>query len=125
LEGARKARAIATPLMAELRHEVGLRSLAFGRAVTKASNTAKVASAAFKQYRESDGKFYFKLVSGKGETLLQSTGFTAPKDAGIAIAQLLRGGASELEKLQSVLVPPNASSISDIASALLALGQAD
>lgn len=125
LEGARKARAIATPLMTELRHAVGLRSLASKGSAVKVSKATKVAAAAFKQYRETDGKFYFKLVSEKGETLLQSTGFTSPKDAGNAIAQLRRGGGAELEKLQSVLATPHASNIPDIAAALTELGQAD
>ena len=57
---------------------------------------AKTALPAFKQYREKDGKFYFKLVAADGRLLLQSTGFDAPKDAGQAIALLQREGLGAL-----------------------------
>ena len=46
--------------------------------------------AVFKQYREPDGRFYFKLVDGE-RVLLQSHGFDAPRDAGQTIARLRRG----------------------------------
>jgi tryptophanyl-tRNA synthetase len=84
--GALKARAIATPFMAELRHAVGLRDLCSKDAV--AAKTAKVALPVFKQYRETDGQFYFKLQSADGSLLLQSSGFSSPKVAGQAIAAL-------------------------------------
>ena len=47
-------------------------------------------SPSFKQYREADGKFYFKLVEGE-RVLLQSTGFDSPKDAGARVGVLKRG----------------------------------
>jgi tryptophanyl-tRNA synthetase len=49
--------------------------------------------ATFKQYREADGKFYFKLVEGE-RVLLQSHAFDAPRDAGQAIAALRRGACA-------------------------------
>jgi tryptophanyl-tRNA synthetase len=55
------ARAV-TPFMGELRHAVGLRNLGAAAAAATAK-VAKAALPAFKQYRESDGKFYFKLVT--------------------------------------------------------------
>ena len=85
--GAEKARAIATPLMLELRRAVGLRDLreqAGGRKAAK----AKAALPVFKQYRERDGRFFFKLTDARGEVLLQSHGFTAPRDAAQAMARL-------------------------------------
>jgi tryptophanyl-tRNA synthetase len=88
LAGAEKARAHTVPLIRELRHAVGLRSLGQGLATAKAPAAAKAALPSFKQYREVDGKFYFKLQSADGHTLLVSTGFAAPKEAGQAIAQL-------------------------------------
>ena len=87
--GAERARALATPLMKELRSAVGLRNLA--QLATPAATPAKagkVALPSFKQYREKDGKFYFKLVAADGALLLQSLGFDAPKAAGQCIAQL-------------------------------------
>lgn len=85
--GAEKARARATPLIAELRHAVGLRNLA-AQAGGKKEKAAKAALPSFKQYRESNGKFYFKLVDAQGRLLLQSKGFDSPKEAGQVIAAL-------------------------------------
>ena len=99
LQGAIKARAVATPFMARLRQAVGLRSLAAQSAVNS-TKAAKTASAAFKQYREADGQFYFKLLDAKGALLLQSTGFTNPKEAAQVMGQLKGGGASALPACQ-------------------------
>jgi tryptophanyl-tRNA synthetase len=85
--GADKARARATPFMAELRRAVGLRNLAEQAAGAKAQKE-KASLPAFKQYREADGQFYFKLVDPQGRLLLQSAGFASPKEAGQFIAQL-------------------------------------
>ena len=86
LQGAAKARAIATPFTTKLRHAVGLRDLR-QQATVKAA-TEKVALPSFKQYREADGKFYFKLVDAQGKLLLTSTGFASPKDAGQTVKAL-------------------------------------
>ena len=91
--GAERARSIATPFMAELRHAVGLRNLAASAAAPKAK-AAKAALPAFKQYREPDGKHYFKLVDASGRLLAQSAGFESPQDAGRAVARLKRDGLS-------------------------------
>ena len=96
LAGAQRAREMATPFLRELRAAVGLRSLAQGSSNAKTAKAAKTALPAFKQYREKDGKFYFKLVAADGHLLLQSTGFDAPKDAGQAIALLQREGLGAL-----------------------------
>ena len=95
LQGAMKARAVATPFMARLRQAVGLRSLA-AQSTGGPAKAAKTASAAFKQYREADGQFYFKLLDAKGTLLLQSTGFANPKEAAQVMAQLKAGGASAM-----------------------------
>jgi tryptophanyl-tRNA synthetase len=89
--GAAKARALATPFMAELRHAVGLRNLAATAPKTKAK-AAKAAVPAFKQYRENDGKHYFKLVDAAGRLLARSAAFDSPQDAGRMVAQLKQGG---------------------------------
>ncbi len=96
-EGAAKARAIATPFLAELRHAVGLRPLAAAATPgTTAKEAAKPALAQFKQYRESDGRFAFKLVAADGRVLMQGASFAAPRDAGQCVAALKAGGAFEL-----------------------------
>lgn len=89
--GAAKARERATPFMRELREAVGLRNLATAAGGAK-KDKAKAALPAFKQYREADGRFYFKLVDAQGKLLLQSTGFASPREAGQFIAALKASG---------------------------------
>lgn len=85
--GGAKARERALPLMAELRDAVGLRNLAVQAGAAK-KDKARAAAPSFKQYREADGRFYFKLLDAQGRLLLQSTGFESPRAAGECIAQL-------------------------------------
>jgi tryptophanyl-tRNA synthetase len=92
--GAAKARAIATPLLRELRAAVGLRPLSAAMADAPRTKAAKTAQPTFKQYRESDGRFYFKLVHADGRVLVQSLGHASPKDAGSLIARLKAEGAA-------------------------------
>jgi tryptophanyl-tRNA synthetase len=119
--GADKARALATPFMAELRHAVGLRNLADGAAAKGKAKAAKAALPSFKQYREADGRHYFKLVDAGGRLLAQSAGFESPQEAGRAIAQLKQAGVSastaSLQLAEGV-------SESDVTAALAALSQA-
>jgi tryptophanyl-tRNA synthetase len=89
--GAAKARERATPFLAQLRHAVGLRDLAAEDKPAKAKS-AKAALPSFKQYREADGKHYFKLVDPAGTLLLQSVGFDSPQEAGRAVARLKQDG---------------------------------
>ncbi|KPU97655.1 tryptophan--tRNA ligase [Variovorax paradoxus] len=89
LAGADKARALSRPFMTRLRHAVGLRNLADAGDGAKARKGGKGAGkAGFKQYRERDGMFYFKLLDASGETLLQSRAFASPQEAGRTIAAL-------------------------------------
>ncbi|MBY4597511.1 tryptophan--tRNA ligase [bacterium BD-1] len=91
--GAEKARAIATPLMLELRRAVGLRDLR-EQAGGKKEAKAKAALPVFKQYREKDGRFHFKLVDAFGRELLVSPGFASPREAGQAVAALKAGAGT-------------------------------
>ena len=123
LQGATKARAIATPFMSQLRSAVGLRGL------NTASNTnkpkaSKAALASFKQYREKDGMFYFKLVDAAGGVLLQSRGFESPKVVGQAIAQLQREGAVGILALQSRLEASDSAAQTAAVQALATLAEA-
>ena len=86
--GAEKARARATPFLAELRHAVGLRNLSVQAGKGQSDKSARAALPSFKQYREADGKFYFKLVDAKGRLLLQSNAFDSAKEAGQTLARL-------------------------------------
>ena len=103
LQGAVKARAVATPFMARLREAVGLRGLSAVGSAGKAK-AAKAASASFKQYREADGKFYFKLLDAKGTLMVQSQGFDDPKAAARVVAQIREGGLAALAALSDLLV---------------------
>ena len=103
LQGAVKARAVATPFMARLRQAVGLRGLA--QIVKTTAKAVKTETASLKQYREADGRFYFKLVDAKGALLLQSRGLDSPQVAGQSIALLKARGLDALADLQERLEP--------------------
>ncbi|MCY7313468.1 MAG: tryptophan--tRNA ligase, partial [Pseudoxanthomonas sp.] len=96
-DGAARLRArYATPFMAELRDAVGLRDLSRVSAIAAPTQSRKP-SPQFKQYREADGRFYFKLVSHDGRTLLQSNGHDSARDVGLLIARLKREGGEALQ----------------------------
>ena len=122
LAGAERARQAATPFLRELRSAVGLRSLVQA-SNAKAAKATKAALPSFKQYREKDGKFYFKFVDANGRLPLQSTGFDAPKEAGQAIAQLQQN-ADALQTLAPRLTPVDGVTPADVSAALQALAEA-
>jgi tryptophanyl-tRNA synthetase len=94
--GAQKARAIAIPLMARLRDAVGLRPMQALRKADAAAPPKPAALPLFKQYRESDGRFYFKLSAADGATLLQSEGFADAREAGAWVKRLKSEGSAVL-----------------------------
>ena len=93
--GAAKARATAAPLLEELREAVGLRRFQATVPSAKPESAARTAAAmpVFKQYRDADGHFAFKLLDGNGQLLLQGVAGTSPREAGQRIAALKRGDA--------------------------------
>jgi len=97
LVGARKARAVATPFLQELRGAVGLRSMkAVARTGTPTVAVEATKLAVFKQYREADGQFYFKLTASDNLVLLQSRGFAEGREAGGWVKRLKTEGAAAL-----------------------------
>jgi len=118
--GAAKARTRATPLMKELREAVGLRNLA-ARSGGKKAKAAKASLPSFKQYREADGKFYFKFVDAAGKVLLQSKAFASPKEAGQLIARLRE--QPESAAAEPMLEPLDPSSAAEVSLALQHLTQ--
>ena len=92
LDGARKARAVAAPFLKELRHAIGLRPMVAVAAAVVVEAKAKPTLPVFKQYRETDGKFYFKLTASDGRVLLQSAAFDSGRDAGQWVARLKTAG---------------------------------
>ncbi len=95
--GAAKARAVATPLLTELRQAVGLRRMvAVQQPKAAVVQTAKAAVPVFKQYREADNQFYFKLADAHGALLLQSQGFVEGREAGGWVKRFKTEGAAAL-----------------------------
>ena len=123
LRGAAKARKTATPFMGTLRHAVGLRNLGTA-SQSGAKKGDKAALPVFKQYRESDGTFAFKLVDAGGRLLLQSQAFASPKDAGAAIGHLQKQGSAALAALAGQYQLADGVSHDEVASALQRLADA-
>ncbi|MBW8850291.1 MAG: tryptophan--tRNA ligase [Xanthomonadales bacterium] len=121
LDGARTARErLGTPFMRTLREAVGLRDLSKMPVATTPAAEKAAAAPVLKQYREPDGRFYFKLADGD-TVLLQSTGFDNPKDAGAWVARLKREGAAALDAAAGVLATRH----DDAAAGLQALARAE
>jgi tryptophanyl-tRNA synthetase len=120
LEGARKARLVAAPFLAELRDAVGLRRMV-AVAAPAAAAKAKVALPSFKQYREADGKFYFKLAAADGRVLLQSDAFASGREAGQCVARLKAEGIAAVPDAPVAHgVGVNAQDVADALAALAA-----
>lgn len=111
----------AIPLLKQLREAVGLRDLSTIGQTAKTEAVAKVALPLFKQYREKDGRFYFKLLDGDGQLLIQSEGFDSPRDAGQLIAVLKQ--AEQGDALQSELFKVEGE-VEPVLAALAALREA-
>jgi tryptophanyl-tRNA synthetase len=124
MAGAAKARQIATPFMGRLREAVGLRDLR-STVGQKSEKAAKVAKPVFKQYREKDGKFYFKLVDTSERVLLQSLGFDSPKAAGQSIALLKTQAPGALADLAEQLQPLPDVTPQDVVAALALMAEAE
>jgi tryptophanyl-tRNA synthetase len=101
--GAEKARRRSAPFIEKLRWAAGIRRLTdtAGNASSSATDRHAIsekaaavapALAQLKSYRDTDGKFYFKLSAADGEVLLQSGAFDSPKDAGRLSAALVDAG---------------------------------
>ncbi|GAB1385984.1 tryptophan--tRNA ligase [Melaminivora sp.] len=121
--GAERARQRTRPLLQRLRQAVGLRPLTAPAPQAAAPRAQATALPQFKQYREKDGRFYFKLVAADGQLLLQSTGFDAPQSAGQAIARL-QAEPGALAALAGQLQPLDAATQAAAQAALHALAAA-
>lgn len=120
--GAAKARAWSVPCLRTLRQAAGLRPLGAAAAPAAQASPAAPArpAAVFKQYREKDGLFYFKLAAGD-QTLLQSVGFADPKEAAAVIARLRSQGPAAHAELRAKFAPvdePAPEVLQDVLSAL-------
>jgi tryptophanyl-tRNA synthetase len=98
LQGAAKARRIATPFLGELREAVGLRSFRERLPVAAGEKKKTARSARFVSFREADGSFRFRLLSANGEQLLLSIGFADGKSAGQVSKRLQAGEGLDLRE---------------------------
>jgi tryptophanyl-tRNA synthetase len=106
-DGARKARAIATPFIQELRQAVGLRSLATSRTASSSQSPKKEKSssksARYVTFRDETGQFRFRLLAQDGAELFSSIAFADPKQAGAAMRGLQQAGAQASIKLEGAV----------------------
>ena len=122
--GARKARAVAEPFLAELRNAVGLRPMAaVARPKEEARKASRQALPEFKQYRENE-RFFFKLTSADGAVLLQSAGLTEGREAGGWVKRLKAEGAKALAEAPVELCAERSSVESALAALVAAQEQA-
>jgi tryptophanyl-tRNA synthetase len=123
LEGARKARALAAPLLATLREAVGLRRMVAVLAPATPKPKRKLINGPrFTDYREPDGLVYFKLLDSHGRLLLQSLGFQQGRDAGKWKARLQAEGVAVL--MQAPVALGDGVTADDVAAALQELAAA-
>jgi len=122
-DGAQRLRErYARPTLDVLRAAVGLRDLSHAQAGGKARAT-KATAPAFKQYRETDGRFYFKFVDGD-RLLMQSNAFDSARDAGTLIAGL-KSGATGFDALTDAATIAEGASTDDVREALAAVVEAE
>lgn len=122
-DGAQRLRArYARPTLDKLRSAVGLRDLSQAQVDGKAKIT-KATAPAFKQYREADGRFYFKFVDGD-RLLAQSRAFDSARDAGTLIAGL-KSGASGVDALFEASTSADGVTQDDVREALAAVVEAE
>jgi len=75
---------------------------------TKAAKSAAARLPEFKQYREADGRFFFKLTGTDGAELLQSDGLAEGKAAGAWVKRLKTEGSAALAEAPVQLVADRA-----------------
>ena len=119
MAGAAKARATAAPLLAALRDAVGLRRMVAAPVAAPKAKAEKAALPVFKQYREADGRFYFKLAAADGRVLLQSAAFAGGREAGEWVKRLKTEGSAALAG--APVVPIEGVAVEELVLALDAL----
>jgi tryptophanyl-tRNA synthetase len=122
-DGARRLRErYARPTLDALRSAVGLRDLSQAQ-TGGGTKAAKATAPMFKQYRESDGRFYFKFVDGD-RLLVQSRAFESARDAGVLIANL-KSGAAGFDALAGITAVADGVSSDEVREALAAVVEAE
>jgi tryptophanyl-tRNA synthetase len=96
--GAERARDRVRPLLAKLRHAVGLRRLEPVRRSEPPRSAKLDIAPRLLTYRERDGLFRFKLLDAGGTLLLESTGHASPQEARRVQDALLAADPRVLER---------------------------
>ncbi len=114
------------PLMRRLREAVGFRDLSKISKSSVKSAKEKNALPQFKQYRESAGRFHFKLADTEGHALVWSDpGFDSPKLAGAWIAAARMHGGRVLDVVDRTGICLNSAREADVREALDMLRDAE
>jgi tryptophanyl-tRNA synthetase len=107
------------PLMRRLREAVGFRDLSKISEKSVKSAKGKTALPQFKQYRESTGRFHFKLADSEGHPLVWSDpGFDSPQLAGAWIAAAKIHGGRVLDVVDRAGICLNSAREADVREAL-------
>jgi tryptophanyl-tRNA synthetase len=134
-QGARKAREGSRSFLDALRRATGIRPLVdaatdrsgsvSGGATVSSGEPQGARLPQLKSYRESDGRFCFKLTAADGAVLLQSRAFESPKETGRLTAALIEQGddPAALAPLLREALPAGTEvwSAADVVAALAAL----
>ncbi|QAX81875.1 tryptophan--tRNA ligase [Candidatus Pseudomonas adelgestsugas] len=96
LLGAKKARAVAIPFLAEIREAVGICSFVKQTVIPIEAKRNPIKVAHFVSFRENDGSFRFRLLAADGEQLLLSCKFVDGKAANAGIKHLQSGNTLDL-----------------------------
>jgi len=116
--GAAKARTLSHPFMQELRDCVGLRKLNASRDSAPPVPTDRAVKPSIKQYREKDGRFYFKLVDPQGQVLLQSLGAENPREVAQIVAQMQTWNAPMLQAHAHLFQPLRGDTLDKVLKAI-------
>lgn len=95
-EGVERIRPMAKALVQEAKHAVGLRTFRVQAQEQKKSKKTKTVSPVLKQYRDTDGLFYFKLIDSDGKLLLTSGKLASGKEVGKLLGQFKTQGIQAL-----------------------------
>ncbi len=92
LDGARKARRLAGPLLDRLREAIGLRAPRAAPAARTEPAAGGARHGRFVTFRGKDGRFHFRFLGADGSNLLLSVPFDAPKAAADWVTVLDKAG---------------------------------
>lgn len=96
-EGVERIRPMARALVQEAKYSVGLRTFRVQVKEQKKEKKVKIGIPTLKQYRDTDGLFYFKLIDANGNLLVTAGKLPSGKDVGKLLGQFKAKGLQALE----------------------------